>query len=138
MSEILYRKVGRRYVPVSRSWRLDPPSIRAPIGQYVLAYSYAEGGQAFSYTAKPDTAGFIAAVLAFRSEFALAMNARVPSTPQVGRKPFSKEEKKLIEKFRKDMAAIGSLIPTFWESTSADELVDAAIDAMMRKGERNS
>ena len=138
MSEILYRKVGRRYVPVSRSWRLDSPSISAPIGQYVLAYSYAEGGQSFSYTAKPDTAGFIAAVLAFRSEFAAAMNDRAPSIHMPEKKRYGKEEKKLIEKFRKDMAAIGSLIPTFWKSTSADELVDAAIDAMMRKGERNS
>lgn len=134
MSEILYRKVGRKYVPYLRSFSFDEPSLHVPIGKYALIYAFAENGRSYSYQATPDTAGFIAAVHAFKHEFVDAINRRIPATPTENpAKHWTKKQKALIDKFRDDMVATGALKPIEWQYLYPDELVDEALEEMLKK-----
>ena len=48
MNETLYRKVGRRYVPVlnSRTYERDT----MPVNTWRMVYAYSDGGRTVSYT----------------------------------------------------------------------------------------
>ena len=61
MNEVLYRKVGRRYVPVS-DWDLNAGD-KMRVGTFRLTYCYADGGSRYWYEVTPDTAGFVAAAM---------------------------------------------------------------------------
>ena len=60
MTEVLYKKVGRKYVPVRQTFDgYDSPTI--PVGTFVLTYAYTDGGRSYTYDVTPDTASFVAA-----------------------------------------------------------------------------
>ncbi len=130
MSETLYRKVGRRYEPVSRTWPNDYRDNLA-VGTFRLTYCYRDGGRMYEYNVTPDTAGFVAAAMIAREALEKAICDAViakPSLPTT--RPYSPKQKRIVEKFRKDMFAAGGLVPYWWTAKSAYEIATAVIEAV--------
>ena len=59
-----------------------------------------------------------------------AMRQRAVALPQLGNKPYTAKQGRLIEQFRQDMAATGALVPAYWTHVSAREIGQAGIDAV--------
>ena len=129
MSETLYKKVGRRYVPVSQRW--DDCGIQIPVGSFVLVHAYTEGGRTYQYEVKPDNASFKAAATIARNAMALAIRDASIAKPSEGElKPYTKTQLAIIEKFRKDMSDAGGLVPVWWNHKAPDDIADAGIKAV--------
>ena len=127
----LYRKEGRRYVPHEVRW--SDPSDGMKVGTFRLTYAYAEGGRRYEYEVTPDTAGFVAASVLYRQAIETAINEAAMASPQLGCKPYTKRQLAIIETFRRDMAATGGLVPTWWQFKSSWQISQAAIEAMKGK-----
>jgi hypothetical protein len=130
MSETLYRKVGRRYEPVSRTWPNDYRDNLA-VGTFRLTYCYRDGGRMYEYNVTPDTAGFVAAAMIAREALEKAICDAViakPALPTI--RPYSPKQKRIFEKFRKDMVDAGGLVPYWWTAKSAYEIATAVIEAV--------
>ncbi len=130
MSETLYRKVGRRYEPVSRTWPNDYRDNLA-VGTFRLTYCYRDGGRMYEYNVTPDTAGFVAAAMIAREALEKAICDAViakPSLPTT--RPYTPKQKRIIEQFRQDMAAAGGLVPNWWTAKSAYEIATAVIETV--------
>lgn len=133
MSEILYRKVGRKYVPaydVTRGYDND----HMAVGTWRMVYAYADGGRRYEYGVKPDTASFRAAAMLARDKMIAAMDAAAKSCPNLMRsekgKPYTKQQLEIIFRFRDSMVATGAMLPEWWTGASAPEIADAAIKAV--------
>ena len=46
---------------------------------------------------------------------------------------YTPEQKKIIERFRHEMAAAGALLPTWWTSSSSHEIAKAGVDAVRKE-----
>lgn len=133
-ADTLYKKVGRKYVPVATSvdWARFEDDI-LPIGKFRLMYSCKEGGRRYYHGVTPDTAGWHAAAMLARTAMEEAIQKAAISSPQVGRGiPYTKRQRAIIEEFRQRMAQAGGFMPQWWESASAASIADAAIDAVLR------
>ena len=129
MSETLYKKVGRRYIPVSQRW--DDYGIQIPVGSFVLVHAYKEGGRTYQYEVKPDNAGFLAAATIARNAMAEAIRDASIAKPSEGElKPYTKKQLAIIEKFRQDMAEAGGLVPVWWNHKAPQDIAEAGIKAV--------
>lgn len=127
-SETRYRKVGRRYHPVEA--RFDRIDLKIPVGKSALITCTAPGCSSYLRNVEPDRATFLSAVALFRDAMVQAINEAAIATPQMEERPYTKAELDCIQRFRKEMAALGSLLPTYWTSASAHAIADAAVRAL--------
>jgi len=126
-TETLYKKVGRKYVPVWSRWYEEHNCDAMQAGTFRLTYAYSNGGGRYEYDVKPDNASFRAALMVN----ALAIEEKIkelaamrPQTP----KPYTKKQLAIIAKFKKDM---GGMYPRWWTESSAYEIAQAALKAAM-------
>ena len=124
-TETLYRKMGRKYVPVASSAQYDHDHMKA--GTFRLVYAYGDGGHRYEYEVTPATAPMVAGMMIARvaMEDAIREASKMrPSTPL----PYTKKQRAAIERFRADM---GGMFPTWWTENSAYEISDAAMRAVL-------
>lgn len=126
-TEILYEKVGRRYVPRWDIWT-DPRDIMRP-GQFRLVYAYGGGGYRYEYDVTPATAAWVAACMIARKAMEDAMYEAAQSKPSEPR-AYTKKQLEIIKRFREEMAAAGGNFPEWWSVTSPQDIADAAIKAL--------
>lgn len=121
--ETWYRKVGRRYIPMGEAERYDY-AIMPPQG-FTLTHRK-DGATQWEYAVTPDNAGFVAAAMVAKDAMTDAIRQAAtyrPSAPI----PYTKKQLKLIEQFKVD---IGLHVPTWWQQSSARDIVQAGIDAV--------
>ena len=132
MTETLYRKVGRKYVPFEIRW--TDPRDGMKVGTFRLCYAYSEGGKRYEYDVRPDTAGFVAAATLYRTKIEAAIKDAATSRPvEPTGQPYTKRQKAVLDECRAKMAAVGLLHPIWWQQASDYEISQAAIDAMKGK-----
>ena len=122
----LYKKVGRKYVPVSAYWNTFDNHDQMQVESFRLTYAYADGGKRYEYDVAPDTAGFVAAALIAKHAICEAITESSRMRPS-GQIPYTKKQLALIAQFRKDM---GGMMPTWWTENSSYAIADAAIEAV--------
>ena len=121
--ETLYRKVGRKYIPMGEAEHHD--YIIMPPQGFTLTHRR-DGETRWEYAVKPDNAGFVAAAMVARTamEEAIRQAATLrPSAPV----PYTKKQLACIEQFKRDM---GMVTPIWWQQASAREIVQAGLDAI--------
>lgn len=126
-TETFYRKVGRRYLPVSSYWAEETSQSRQAVGTFRLIYAYKDGGRRYEYDVTPATAPTVAAMMIAKTtiEDAVREAARMrPSSPQA----YTAKQLKTIAKFREEM---GGMMPSWWTEGSAYDISEAAIKAVM-------
>ena len=129
MNETLYRKVGRRYVPVlnSRTYERDTMHVNT----WRMVYAYSEGGRRYQYDVKPDNASFKAAAMIAKQAMVDAIIKASKATLDVENgRPFTQKQKRIIKRFRAEMEAAGGILPVWWVHTSAEDVAKAAIKAV--------
>ena len=129
MNETLYRKVGRRYVPVlnSRTYERDTMHVHT----WRMVYAYSEGGRRYEYNVKPDNASFkAAAMLAKQAMVDAILKASAATLHVQNGLPFTQKQKRIIKRFRAEMEAAGGMLPVWWVHTSAEDVAKAAIKAV--------
>lgn len=127
MSDILYKKVGRKYVPQSRVFDFEHAM---PVGSFMLVYAYADGGKQYEYEVKPDTASFIAAALVAKKAMQEVIREKSEFKPDVRSIHWTKKQAAILEEYRKKMREAGGTMPSWWSASSSTELADAAIEAV--------
>jgi hypothetical protein len=128
--ETWYRRVGRKYVPIVEAEKYD--YITMPAQGFTLTHRK-DGATQWEYAVTPDTAGFVAAAMVFRDAMEDAIRQAAtyrPSAPI----PYTKKQLAIIEQFKVDM---GFHVPTWWQATSARDIVRAGLDAIGGKAERD-
>ena len=121
--ETWFRKVGRKYVPIVEAEKYD--YVTMPAEGFTLTHRKG-GATQWEYTVTPDTAGFVAAAMVAGQAMEEAIRQAAtyrPSAPV----PYTKKQLKIIEQFKADM---GLNVPTWWQQTSAREIVRAGLDAV--------
>lgn len=136
MSEQLYVKRGRRYVPWGNGSHWDTDKDAMEIGTYRLIHCPAPGHFRYRYDVVPATAEWAAAAMLAEHAMQEAITSRAISQPSspVG---YTTEQQQIIEQFRKDMAATGALAPTWWTSSSPMEIARAGVDAVIKFADSN-
>ena len=125
--ETLYRKVGRKYIVMGESEQYD--RIIMPPQGFVLTHRR-DGVTQWEYGVKPDNASFIAASMVARTAMEEAIRAKSTYRPQTERK-YTKKQLGHIEQFKADM---GMAYPDWWTQTSARDIAQAGIDAVIGGG----
>ena len=129
MNETLYRKVGRRYVPVLNSRTHERDTMH--VNTWRMVYAYSEGGRRYEYEVKPDNASFKAAAMIAKQGMVDAILKASAATLDVQNgRPFTQKQKRIIKRFRADMAAAGGILPVWLAHTSAEDVAKAAIKAV--------
>ena len=123
----LYKKVGRKYVPVAAQWYEDATQDRQAVGTFRLTYAYRDGGRRYEYGVTPATAPAAAAFLIAKVAMEEKLRDMARMSP-MGSKPYTKNQRALIAKFRDDM---GGFYPAHWTEESAHQISEAAIKAVM-------
>lgn len=127
-TETFYRKVGRRYLPVSSYWAEETSQSRQSVGTFLLIYAYKDGGRRYEYDVTPATAPTVAAMMIAKHVMCEAIREASKTRPHGGTTKFNKKQIALIKKFREDM---GHMYPSWWSEALPDEVADAAIKAVM-------
>ena len=127
--EILYRKVGRRYVPAYNVHSAYDKDAMA-VGTWRMVYAYSESGRRYHYDVKPDTASFEAACMLARVAMEDAITEAFKARPQMGIKTYTKSQLQAIERCRQHLAEHGVGMPLHWQHSSAHEITQTAIDAV--------
>jgi hypothetical protein len=125
----LYKKEGRKYVPVRAYWAEDERNDWMKAGTFRLTYAYKDGGRRFEYDVTPDTAGFAAAATLAKEAMIEAIHERSIATPN-RTTPYTKKQLAIIKEFRQKMADAGGLLPPMWTNATSDEIAYAAIEAV--------
>jgi hypothetical protein len=125
----LYTKVGRRYVPFGNaySWEYDADIMKA--GTFRLTCCPGEGSYRYIYDVTPETAGFVAAAQLARGAMENAMQDAAIGKPSESLTMYTPKQRKIIERFRAEMAAAGGLLPTAWVLGGVHEIAQAGVDA---------
>lgn len=123
-AEVLYRKVGRRYVPVARAFDWDRDMI--PVGAARLVVAAGDGASLYEYDVTPDNAAFRAAAVLARHRIQQRISEAVTARPQMI-EPYTPEQLAIIDQFKAKMVAAGALLPDWWIHITPHELADAAI-----------
>ena len=126
-TEPLYRKVGRKYVPVSAYWPEETHQNRQAVGTFRLIYAYQDGGRRFEYDVTPATAPTVAAMMIAKTAIEDAVREKARMRPY-NAQAYTAKQLKTIAKFREDM---GGMMPSWWTEGSAFDISDAAIKAVM-------
>lgn len=128
--EILYRKVGRRYVPAYNVHSAYDKDAMA-VGTWRMVYAYEACGRRYHYNVKPDTASFEAACMLAREAMERAISEKAKASLQLGAfTPYTKRQLALIEEYRQRMTDAGIAVPNWWKHSSPHEISQAAIDAV--------
>lgn len=127
-TEPLFRKVGRKYVPVSANWGEYNYRDTMAVETFRLVYAYSDGGRRYEYDVTPATAPAAAAMMIARKAMEEAIGEASKMRPMGGLKPYTKKQQALIAKFREDM---GGFYPSHWTQNSAHEISQAAIKAVL-------
>lgn len=126
-TETLYKKVGRKYVPVAAQWYENSNSDQMKVGTFRLTYAYSCGGQRYEYDVTPATAPMVAASLIAKDAMIKAIQDASSMRPTVP-KPYTKKQLAAIERFKVEM---GGMFPSWWNEAMPHEIADAAIDAVL-------
>jgi len=129
MNETLYRKVGRRYVPVlnSRTYERDTMHVHT----WRMVYAYSEGGRRYQYDVKPDNASFKAAAMLAKQAMVDAILKASRATLDIDNgRPLTQKQKRIVKRFHVLMEAAGGTLPLWWVHTSAEDVAKAAIKAV--------
>ena len=126
-TEILYEKIGRRYVPKWDVWN-DPKDLMKP-GQFRLTYAYGDGGYRYEYDVTPSTAAWVAASMLAQHAIEEAIREAAPAKPSEPR-VYTKKQQEIIKRYRAEMAAAGGNLPEWWAITSPRDIAKAAIEAV--------
>ena len=135
MSEALYRKVmrGKRtmYELVGNAASHDRDILKP--GQFRLEFATGDGSRRYAYPVSPDVAGWEGAALIAKvaMENAIREAARCSADARSATRPYTKKELQIIEKYRTEMHAIGSGLPSWWQFAGAHEISKAAIEAVV-------
>jgi hypothetical protein len=123
--ETLYKKIGRKYVPVRVEF--DRDTLAA--GCFRLHYAYENGAGMYFYDVKPDTAGFVAAAMIAHKAMEQAISDA--SKPRaMDPTPYTKKQTEIIERYRKEIMEAGGMFPTWWQHASTWDIAEAGIDAV--------
>lgn len=125
-TEPLYRKVGRKYVPVHARWYEDSGANQMRVGTFRLTYAYSDGGRMYEYDVIPATAPMVAAMMIARKAMEDEIRSKARLTPRDS-VPYTKAQQAIIDKFRDDM---GGMYPLWWGESSAWEIAEAAMKAV--------
>ncbi len=125
-TETLYKKVGRRYVPVAAKWYEDDRCDQMKTGAFRLTYAYNDGGRRYEYDVTPATAPVVAAMMIARVAIEEAITKASRMEPMSLRN-YTKKQKAIIDEFREKM---GGMLPTYWTAKSAYKISEAAIKAV--------
>jgi len=128
MSEIFYKKVGRKYVPVASGELYDYDLKKA--NGFILTHRK-DCQTAYEYEVKPDNASFVAAAMVARQAMEEAIHEASKMHPSGGVKAYTPKQRKIIKQFQEDM---GGMAPVYWSSKTSWEIAQAGIDAVA-KGE---
>jgi hypothetical protein len=130
MSEQLYIKRGRRYYPWGNGdcWDTDKDAMKA--GTCRLIYCPEPGHYRHHHDVTPDSAAWVAAAMVAEHAMQEAMASRAIAQPQALQ--YTPEQQRLIEQFRRDMAAAGGLTPIWWTHGTPAEIAKAGVDAVKR------
>lgn len=123
--ETLYKKVGRKYVPV----RIEFDRDTLPAGCFRLHYAYENGAGMYFYDVKPDTAGFVAASMIAHKAMEQAIRDAAPAK-HTALKRYTKKQLAIIKRYRAEMVEAGGLLPDWWMHTSPWDIADAGINAV--------
>lgn len=127
MSDILYTKVGRKYVPQSRIFDFEHAM---PVGSFMLVYAYVDGGKQYEYEVTPDTASFVAAAMIAKKAMQEVIQEKSEFRPDMRGIAWTKKQAAVLVECRKKMREVGGNLPSWWSASSSAELADAAIDAV--------
>jgi hypothetical protein len=108
MSEILYKKVGRKYVPQSHVFDFEHAM---PVGSFMLVYAYTDGGRQYEYAVTPDTASFVAAAMVAKKAIEQVIRDKSEYKPQF-ETFFTKKQQKILIEYREKMRDAGGNMPT--------------------------
>lgn len=130
MTEQLYVKRGRRYIPWGNGdhWDRDKDAMQA--GTCRLIYCPEPGHYRQRHDVTPNSAAWVAAAMVAEHAMQEAMAARAVAQPQALQ--YTPRQRKLIEQFRRDMAAAGALVPVWWTHGSPAEIAKAGVDAVLK------
>ena len=124
----LYKKVGRKYIPVAAQWYEDAGKDQMDAGTFRLSYAYKDGGRRYEYQVTPATAPMVAAMMIAKVAMEEKLRDMSRMHPMGTITPYTKKQLALIERFKADM---GGFYPTHWTSQSAYDIADAAVKAVM-------
>lgn len=127
MGDVLYKKVGRKYVPQNRIFDFEHAM---PVGSFMLIYANKDGSQQYEYEVKPDTASFVAAAVIAKDAFKQAIREKSEYKPDGTSYPMTKKQLAILEEYRAKMLEAGGSMPVWWTASSSHELADAAIKAV--------
>ena len=125
--ETLYKKVGRKYVPVVAQWYEGSDKDQLNTGTFRLTYAYRDGGRRYEYDVTPATAPMVAAMMIAREAMESAIRHASKMRP-ITAQAYTKRQQALIAKFREDM---GSIYPSWWIEGSAFDISEAAMKAVL-------
>jgi hypothetical protein len=117
------RKPNGRYEPIVEAESYN--YVTMPAEGFTLTHRKA-GATQWEYAVTPDTASFVAAAMVAREAMEESIRQAAtyrPSAPI----PYTKKQLAIIEQFKVDMQMH---VPTWWEQTSARDIVQAGIDAV--------
>lgn len=131
-TDTLYRKEGRRYKPAFsiRRWDFDGDAMKP--GTFRLTHAYESGGRRYEYDVTPDTAAVVAALSQFRLAVEAEINSMASARPGPQTVPYTKKQQAVLERFRAEMEAVGGMLPTWWQHSSAHEISEAAAKVLRK------
>lgn len=124
----LYKKQGRKYVPVAAQWYEDHQTDQMAAGTFRMVYAHKDGCRRYEYEVTPATAPAVAAMMIARVAIEQALTDMGRMRPMGTITPYTKKQLELIAKFRQDM---GGMYPSHWMENSAHEISEAAIKAVL-------
>ena len=126
-TETLYRKEGRKYIPVHARWYEADRVDFMKVGTFRLTYAYTDGGRRYEYDVTPAYAPAVAAMMVAKHAMREAIAEQAQMRPS-GVVKYTKRQLALIKQFKHDM---GGMYPSHWTSSSPDEIANAAIQAVL-------
>jgi len=126
-TKALYKKVGRKYVPMAAQWYEESGRDQLNAGTFRLTYAYTDGGTRYEYDVTPATAPMVAAMMVARVAMESAIRDASKMRPNTDQ-AYTKKQKALIDKFRLDM---GGMYPSWWVEGNAYDISEAAMKAVL-------
>lgn len=126
-TEPLYKKEGRKYVPVHARWYEADCGDAMEVGTFLLTYAFSDGGRRYEYDVTPATAPMIAAMMIAKT----AMEAEIMELSKMrpsGSAEYTKKQLAAIERFRSEM---GGMYPSWWTENCHYKIADAALKAVL-------
>ena len=124
----LFKKVGRKYVPVAAQWYEDAGKDQMDAGTFRMVYVHKDGCRRYEYSVTPATAPMVAAMMIAKVAMEEKLRDMGRMHPMGTLTPYTKKQLAAIERFKSEM---GGMYPSHWTERSAYEISRAAMDAVM-------